>query len=88
MLDAAMSWQRDAVCGTKHAAAMTADAKPSDEYLSQLGQICATCPVTRDCARYALNTGPVGFWAGIWVDHKGAHRNHAIAALKRKAAIV
>lgn len=66
---------------------MTADAKPSDERLSELGQICATCPVTRECARYGLSSGPVGYYAGVWVYHKGAHRNYAIAALKRKASM-
>lgn len=87
MLDPEMAWQQNAVCRPEHAAAMTADAKPSDEYLSRLGMICAGCPVTMQCARYALQHNPAGFWAGVWVYHKGAHRQYAIQALKRKAAI-
>jgi hypothetical protein len=81
------AWKQKAVCRPEHAALMTAESKPGDAWISRLGQLCATCPVAVECARYAVSTNGQGFFAGVWVFDRGPQRQVALHVLSRKAGM-
>lgn len=59
-----VTWMADAVC-----ASLPADVFfPEHEYSYQAFRAksaCASCPVQRDCLRYALDQDVVGIWGGM-----------------------
>lgn len=83
-LEWALSWHDEALCSPVDAALFTSDVKPSAAQLTRLGQVCAACPVARQCANYALKTGASGVWAGVFVYPKGTARMESRRALERK----
>lgn len=52
----------------------------------QMRAICHTCPILAACARHAVDTGPVGFYAATWIPAVGRGRSKALAELRRIAA--
>lgn len=63
-------WMERAACTPDPA--WTADITPAHHVLARLAAICATCPVSRECAAYALSTPDVdcGMYGGVWLPHR------------------
>jgi WhiB family redox-sensing transcriptional regulator len=42
--------------------------------IEQAKQICHTCPVSRSCLRWALDSGDAGVWGGTTEEERRSHR--------------
>jgi WhiB family transcriptional regulator, redox-sensing transcriptional regulator len=42
--------------------------------IEQAKQICQTCPVSRSCLRWALDSGDAGVWGGTTEEERRSHR--------------
>lgn len=83
----AESWKERALCRPEHAALMTADSMPKAHAITQLGLVCAACPVARECAADAVTKNPLGFRAGVWIHDRGPQRQVSLHVLMRKAGM-
>ena len=61
-----LAWQKNAVCGTQeneHIRNFFFSSQPNEKY--QAKNLCFSCPVRRDCIKWALETKQIwGIWGG------------------------
>jgi WhiB family redox-sensing transcriptional regulator len=66
-----LEWQRRALCALETGAApelWTSDKCPEPVVRRHLEQMCARCPVRRQCAAEAVDSyAQCGMYAGVWV---------------------
>ena len=61
-------WREDAACAAHPHLPWTPEVRPSYGEAAAMTQVCADCPVWRDCAEHALSVKETGgFWAGVWI---------------------
>ncbi|MEW2478691.1 WhiB family transcriptional regulator [Mycobacterium sp. NPDC049093] len=75
-------WQSSAACANKPELFFVGNGKPVDEAKA----ICAQCPVTSECRRWAIDNGELhGVWAGMTVPEiTEARRDPVTGQLRRR----
>ncbi|MGH3248142.1 MAG: WhiB family transcriptional regulator [Trebonia sp.] len=46
--------------------------------IEEAKQVCRTCPVSRACLRWALDSGDAGIWGGTTENERRSHRQSRI----------
>ena len=74
-----------AACTLRPGLPWVAERTPDGFFQSQMRAVCNECPIRRQCAQYAVQDGPSGFFAGVWIP-EGRGRSEALKTLRRIAA--
>jgi hypothetical protein len=81
------NWKGKAPCSEypHHTLPWTGDHSPSPEHYLAMINVCATCPVIIECARYAIEDAEGGFYAGVWLPWTTIADSVANRGLRRRA---
>lgn len=74
-----------AACTTRPGLPWVADRVPNEFFQAQMRAVCGESPIRRQCAQYAVQDAPSGFFAGVWIP-EGRGRSEALKTLRRIAA--
>ena len=84
-------WDDAKCCEAQHLP-WTDDYKPAKPALDEMSSICAECPITVSCARFALKEAVGGFYAGVWLPwntrREAVHRRAARVQLRKTLTLV
>lgn len=75
-----------AACTLRPGLPWVAERVPDGFFQSQMRAICKECPIRRQCAQHAVQDGPSGFFAGVWIPEGGQGKRLAIKDLRERLA--